>query len=183
MTRTLTLTTAMAFSLALVLFSGCQTAPRTEEDRAALERRAVSTKERFRESDPSLKTFFDTAHGYAVFPQITKGAIGIGGAHGRGVVFSGGEVVGFCDMTQGTIGLQLGGQGYSQIIFFQTQDALDRLIDGSLAFSANASAVAASAGAAATADYEAGVAVFSLPITGLMYEASIGGQRFRFEPR
>ncbi|MCC5830127.1 MAG: hypothetical protein JJU36_11830 [Phycisphaeraceae bacterium] len=162
-----------AFLLAVMMSLGCSGAPRTPE----------ATIDRFKQKDASLERFFDNSYGYAVFPEITKGAVGVGGAHGRGVVYEDGRIVGDVSVTQGTIGFQLGGQNFSQIIFFQTADSLERLKAGNLAFSANASAVAAASGAAATANYEDGVAVFSQTIGGLMYEASIGGQKFSFTPR
>jgi lipid-binding SYLF domain-containing protein len=139
---------------------------------------------RFRRTDPTLDRFFDHAHGYAVFPRITKGAAGIGAAHGKGgVVYEGGEVVGFAEVTQVTVGAQLGGQGYEEIIFFENRRVMDDFKSGRLEFAANASAVAAASGAAASADYASGVAVFTMPIGGLMFEASIGGQKFRFTPK
>ncbi|MFQ5994681.1 MAG: YSC84-related protein [Acidiferrobacterales bacterium] len=137
----------------------------------------------FRQKDPSLKIFFKQAYGYVVFPKIVKGAIGIGGAHGKGLVFRRGRVIGRASLSQGTIGFQLGGQAYSEIIFFQNRTALKRLTDGNLEFAAQATAVAANKGVAANADYHKGVAVFTLAKGGLMYEASIGGQKFSYKPK
>lgn len=138
----------------------------------------------FRELDPALKRFFDSAYGYAVFPRITKGAVAVGAAHGKnGVVWEQGNVVGFATVTQVTLGVQLGGQSYQELIFFQTKADLDKFKANTLEFSANASAVAAASGAAGTADYADGVAVFVKPNGGLMFEASVGGQRFKFTPR
>ena len=135
---------------------------------------------RFKETDPSMQKFFDTAAGYAVFPEIAKGGAGIGAAHGEGVLYEGAIPVGYCDMKQGSIGLQLGGQMYAEIIFFQDAVTLGKFKTGEFEFAAQASAVAASSGAAATADYVDGVAVFSRPLTGLMFEASVGGQKFKY---
>jgi lipid-binding SYLF domain-containing protein len=168
--------------LAGAAFEGCSTAPKGEGARADLRAEVDATIDRFKRTDPSMAEMFNSAAGYAVFPTVGKGAVGVGGAHGRGIVFEGGSQIGFCDLTQATIGFQLGGQAYSELIFFQTRSALESFKQGTLAFSAQASAVAASAGAAATADYEGGVAVFTMAKGGLMYEASIGGQNFRFEP-
>ncbi len=162
----------------------CSTAPKSEAGKASLESRAAQTIERFKEVDPSIrKTFFATAKGYAVFPSVGKGAIGVGGAYGKGVLYEGGKIVGYCDLSQGSIGFQLGGQAYSEVIFFETQAALDNFKSGTFEFAAQASAVAATADASANADYEHGVAVFTLAAKGLMYEASIGGQNFTFEPK
>ena len=137
----------------------------------------------FKAKDSGIRRFFDEAHGYAVFPKITKGGLLIGAAHGSGVVYERGVVVGSTTLSQGTVGFQLGFQSYSEIIFFKSKPALDRLKDGKLKFSGQASAVAAEEGASADVDYEEGVAVFTLPRAGLMAEASIGGQYFSFEQR
>jgi lipid-binding SYLF domain-containing protein len=134
----------------------------------------------FKKADSEMEGFFKQAYGYAVYPTIGKGAIGIGGASGKGVVYQGGTPVAGSRMTQVTIGFQLGGQTYSEIVFFENKDAFDRFAAEKLEFSAQASAVAATAGAAATADYEGGVAVFTMAKGGLMYEASIGGQNFSY---
>ncbi len=163
-------------------FSGCSTAPKSQQGKAELHQKVVETVARFKQQDPSLKQFFRAAYGYAVFPTVAKGGIGVGGAYGRGELFESGTMTGYCDLSQGTIGFQLGGQAYSELIFFETKQALDRFKSGNFAFAAQVSAVAATAGASADADYESGVVVFTLAKGGLMYEASIGGQKFDFEP-
>jgi lipid-binding SYLF domain-containing protein len=148
--------------------------------------------------------FFGKSYGYAVFPTIGKGGIGIGGARGKGRVYVGDKVIGSTTMTQLTVGLQLGGQAYSQIIFFEDKRALDEFTSGNFEFGAQATAVAITAGASAgtgTAGSSAGVsggqhdaataapgfhkgmAVFTVAKGGLMYEASIGGQKFSFKPK
>jgi lipid-binding SYLF domain-containing protein len=162
--------------------TACSTAPKTESDRARLVEQAHITIAAFKKNDESMEKFFDNSVGYAVFPSVGKGAVGVGGAYGRGVLYEDGKPIGYCDLSQGTIGLQLGGQAYSEIIFFETRDALLNFKTGNFAFSAQASAVAARHGASADADYERGVAVFTMTRGGLMYEASIGGQKFSFEP-
>jgi len=162
---------------------GCSTAPTTQQGKVQLHDKVEQTIDRFKQQDPSLKRFFRSAYGYAVFPTVAKGGVGVGGAYGKGELFEGGQATGYCDLSQGSIGFQLGGQAYSELIFFQTKQALDRFKSGNFAFSAQASAVAATAGASADADYESGVAVFTQAKGGLMYEASIGGQKFDFEPR
>jgi len=137
---------------------------------------------RFRNLDPSMKVFFEKAYGYAVFPTVGKGGMGIGGAYGKGEVYARGRLLGYSKLTQVTIGFQLGGQAYSEIIFFKDKRALDDFTSGNFEFSAQASAVAATAGAAANADYSDGVAVFTATKGGLMYEATVGGQKFSFRP-
>jgi len=145
-------------------------------------------------------TFFKTAYGYAVFPTIGKGGVGIGGAFGKGRVYEKGKYVGDASMTQVTVGFQLGGQAYSQIIFFQNQGAFKEFTGGNFAFGAEASAVAITAAAGAKANttgssagvsgtknsaatvgaYHNGMATFTVAKGGLMYEASIGGQKFSY---
>ncbi|MGD8498977.1 MAG: hypothetical protein PVG82_08715 [Chromatiales bacterium] len=153
-----------------------------EED-ADRETKARETVAMFKKTDPTLKTFFNESAGYAVFPTVGKGGIIIGGAYGKGVVFAGGSAIGKTSLTQATIGAQLGGQAYSEIIFFEDQNTLDNFKEGNFAFSAQATAVALKSGAGANADYKDGVAVFTAGEAGLMFEASIGGQKFSFEPK
>lgn len=137
---------------------------------------------KFKQRDPDLERFFQYAYGYAVYPSVGKGAAGVGGAYGKGLVYENDSPIGRTELVQLTIGFQWGGQAYSEIIFFEDAAALQRFKAGKLKFSAQASAVAITAGASATADYENGVAVFTMAKGGLMYEASIGGQTFTFEP-
>lgn len=147
--------------------------------------------------------FFGNCYGYAVFPTIGKGGIGVGGAHGKGRVYAGDKHVGNTSMTQITVGLQLGGQAYSQIIFFEDKRAFDEFTGGNFEFGAQATAVAITAGASAQAGttgpsagastsqhdsttagkYSKGMAVFTVAKGGLMYEASIGGQKFNYTPK
>lgn len=148
--------------------------------------------------------YFDKSIGYAVFPTIGKAGVGIGGAHGTGRVYKGGEAIGTSEMTQLTIGFQLGGEAFSQIIFFENQAALDNFISGNFEFSADASAVAITAAAHATANtgggasagisggkndadtkslgYRKGMAIFTIAKGGLMYQATLGGQKYNFKP-
>ncbi len=147
------------------------------------EKDALETITQFKQADPGLETFFEKAYGYAVFPTVGKAAMGIGGAHGSGVVFEQGKIIGRSTLTQVTIGFQLGGQTYSEIVFFQDKETLDDFKKGNFEFSAQASAVAVKKGASTDADFQGGVAVFTLPKSGLMFEASVGGQKFTFEPK
>jgi lipid-binding SYLF domain-containing protein len=149
----------------------------------ANEQRSLDTISAFKKTDPGIDTFFNEAHGYVVFPEITKGAIGIGGAAGDGTVFERGTAIGSSSMTQVTIGLQLGGQTYSEVIFFKDKAALDSFKRGDYEVAAGASAVALKEGMSKTADYNNGVAIFTMGTGGLMFEASIGGQKFNFEPK
>ena len=136
----------------------------------------------FKQADSSMVEWFDNSYGYAVFPNIGKGGIGVGGAHGKGLVYKGGEVVGKTSLTQITVGLQLGGQVYQQVIFFEDEASYNNFTGGNFELSAQASAIAAAAGVAANATYRYGVAIFTVGKSGLMYEASVGGQKFSFNP-
>ncbi len=167
-----------ALLVATIFLAGCASTP--SEDSQI--REARSTLDRFVDRDPGLKAWIDGAHGYAVFPEIGKGGFVAGGAFGRGIVFERGEPVGRTTVSQATLGAQIGGQAYSQVIFFRDDAALRTFQRENLEFSAQATAVAATAGAAATTSYERGVAVFIMTRGGLMAEATIGGQRYRYTP-
>lgn len=157
----------------------------------------------FRNSGQSAK-FFKNSYGYALFPTIGKGGVGIGGAHGSGRVYAKGALVGDTSMTQITVGLQLGGQAYSEIIFFENKRAFEEFTGGNFEFGAQATAVAITAGASAqtsttgtgtsaggsagksktaSAGYQNGMAVFTVAKGGLMYEATLGGQKFSYKPK
>ncbi len=157
---------------------------------------------KFRSSSGTAE-FFAKAYGYALFPTIGKGGIGLGAAYGKGHVYRGNNLVGKTEVVQISIGFQLGGQAYSEIIFFKNKSAYDRFTSGSFEFGAEASAVALTLGANAKAGttgtsaggnearsedasstglWTADMAVFTLAKGGLMYEAAIGGQKFSYAP-
>jgi lipid-binding SYLF domain-containing protein len=149
-------------------------------------------------------SYFNSSYGYAVFPTIGKGGLIVGGAHGTGRVYQGGQYVGDTSLTQVSIGLQIGGQGYSQIIFFEDKRAFDEFTSGSYEFDAGVSAVAIKAAASGSAGttgtsagssksedqasaraggYYKGVAVFTIIKGGAMAEAAVAGQKFSYKPR
>ncbi|MGD2129659.1 MAG: YSC84-related protein [Lysobacterales bacterium] len=136
-----------------------------------------------KKADPGIQKFFDQAAGYAVYPSVGKGGFVVGGAYGKGLVIVNGVVDGYTTMSQATVGLQLGGQKYAQFIFFKDDVALADFKRGNLEFGAQASAVAARAGASADAAYNAGVAIFTHAAGGLMVEGTVGGQKFTYEPK
>ncbi len=140
---------------------------------------AEITIESFIGQDNGINAFLNSAYGFVVFPGIGKGAIGVGGAGGKGTVFNQGTAVADANMVQVTIGLQAGGQKYAEIIFFEDKDAYDRFVGNNFEFAAQASAVALKSGASADAKYRNGTVVFTMAIGGLMYEASVGGQKFK----
>jgi lipid-binding SYLF domain-containing protein len=176
----LSLTTVVIVAVA-VMGSVASGGDKKEPDADDL-KKAESTKADAIERDSSLQAFFDAAAGYAVFPKVAKGAIGIGGAHGGGLLFEGGEATGKTKVTQVTIGLQLGGKTYGEIVFFENDDVLTVFKTGRLELAAQASAVALSAGVSADLAYSDGMAIVVMGQGGLMYEASIGGQKFSYKP-
>ena len=137
--------------------------------------------EKFKEGDPGMKAWFAEAYGYAVFPSVGKGGIGVGGAHGKGLVYEQGKIIGKTSLTQVSFGLQLGGQAFSEVIFFKDKTALDDFRRGNFELGAQVSAVALKEGASANLAYSKGVAVMTATKGGLMYEAAVAGQKFTFE--
>ncbi len=136
---------------------------------------------KFIKTDGSMKNLFTKAYGYVIFPNVGKGGVGIGGASGNGAVNEKGKRIGMAKMTQVTIGLQLGGQAYREVIFFENKSDLDRFKENKFEFSAQASAVAVKSGASANAKYTDGVMIFTQTKGGLMAEVSVGGQKFKYK--
>ena len=137
--------------------------------------------QKFEEGDPGMQAWFRESYGYAVFPSVGKGGIGIGGAHGKGLVYEQKNLVGKTTLTEVTVGFQLGGQAFSEVIFFKDKTAFDDFTRENFEFGAQVSAVALTAGASADLAYNGGVAVVTATKGGLMYEATVGGQKFSFE--
>jgi len=165
----------------LILVGSLVSYGQSEKKVAQLKVDAAEAKEEFLKADWKMKKHFAEAYGYVVFPNVGKGAIGIGGAAGNGVAYQGGEEIGMAKLTQLSIGFQWGGQAYREIIFFKDKASMDRFKQNKVELSAQASAVAATAGASADADYNDGVLIFTMQKGGLMYEASVGGQKFKFD--
>jgi lipid-binding SYLF domain-containing protein len=161
---------------------GCNTAPKEPADQATLASESKASLDGFKNADPSLSDLLDKAVGYAVFPDVGKAGFIAGGSYGKGEVFENGKKVGFADMSQATVGLQAGAQTFDELILFMRPEELKNFKGSEFAFAGNVSAVAIKAGAASTADTSKGVIVFSRTKGGLMAEASVGGQRFRFQP-
>ncbi|MCI0547108.1 MAG: hypothetical protein L0027_07465 [Candidatus Rokubacteria bacterium] len=177
-------TTHAALLIALVgLLVGCSTAPPSPEAKDDLVRKAMAERQEWNKLDPGMEAFARKGHGFAFFPEVTKGGLGVGGAYGRGVVYEKGQHVGYADITQGSLGLQAGGQTYSELIVFENQAAMDRFKQNRIDFGANASAVIATTGAAANARFVDGVAVFIRPTAGAMAEATLGGQQTSYVPK
>jgi lipid-binding SYLF domain-containing protein len=169
-------------SLTLVLTSGFAFGwdPNEVKDLDAKAQPALAA---FLEKDSGIQSYIDKAAGYVVIPTVGKGGLGIGGARGKGLLYEGGKPTAVVTMTQLTIGFQAGGQAYSEFIFFEDKTSLDHFKLGNYELGAQASAVAITAGASADAGYSGGVAIFTQAKGGLMYEASVGGQKFKVEPK
>jgi Las17-binding protein actin regulator len=131
--------------------------------------------------NPTIENHFNEAYGFAIFPVITKAGLGIGGAGGKGLVFEDKTVIGRASLAQATLGLQAGGQQYQEVVFFENKEALDKFKAGKIKFSGQASAVALKAGASTDIDYQDGVAIFTKVKGGIMAEASVGGQNFKYK--
>ena len=139
--------------------------------------------QQMRTADPALGALVQKGYGYALFPDVGKGGLGVGGAYGRGVVYERGQHIGYSDLTQGTVGVQAGGQSFSELLVFETKAALERFTAGQVGFTADASAVVLKSGAATQANFVDGVAVVVQPISGVMVEAAIGGQKFTYQAK
>jgi len=133
-----------------------------------------------KEKDSTFEATLNKAHSHVIFPNVGKGGFIVGGAGGEGLVYEGKELIGTATLSQATIGAQIGGQTFVEVILFSDQIALRKFKEGRFEMSAGVSAVAAAEGVAGKADYENGMAVITLPKKGLMAEASIGGQKFKF---
>jgi lipid-binding SYLF domain-containing protein len=186
--------TALVLVLAAAVFAGSPARADEYSDTVAVYKQAGES-----------AAFFSNSYAYAVFPTIAKGGLGVGAAHGDGRVYQGGKYVADTSMTQVTVGLQAGGQAFSQIIFFENKASFDQFSSGNFEFSAGVSAVAIKSGASASAgstgttatassgsgktgaettgNYRKGMAVFTIAKGGLMYEASLGGQKFSYKAK
>ncbi|MEN6386857.1 MAG: hypothetical protein ABFD79_16880 [Phycisphaerales bacterium] len=172
----------VCFFACLAVFIGCRVAPETVQQEQSLRADVDSAVARVKSQDPTIQRFFDDSYGYAILPKILKGAIIVGGGHGKGEVYEQNRLVGYCNMTQISGGISLGGEYYSEFIFFKDKMDLDKFEQGEYTFSAQMTAVAARSGVAAKADYKNGTAVFIMADTGLMADASLGGQKFNYVP-
>ena len=178
----------LAAALVCALLPGLAAAQDEKKQLSPAEQRQLLAKEtqdiiaRYRKVDPAIDRFFKESAGYVVFPRIGKIGFIIGGGHGGGEVFEkGGKVVGTASITIASVGLQVGVQEFSEIIFFQDAAALERFKQNKFEFTANVSAVIITAGAAKAANYRDGVAVFTAPTAGAMAEVALGAQKFSFK--
>lgn len=175
--------TLLGVGILAVCLSGCATAPKSEAKKEDLMESASSALSQMKAADPGLNGFLNKSYGYVVFPSVGKGGYIVGGSYGRGIVYEGGTMIGYADITQASFGLQIGGQTFMEILAFESKADLDRLKAGKITPNATASAVILKSGAAAGAKYTDGAAVFINPIGGAMLEASIGAQQFTYQPK
>ncbi|MHC4908283.1 MAG: lipid-binding SYLF domain-containing protein [Planctomycetota bacterium] len=176
------LLTLMIISLVTLGLGACTSAESMtgSDARAEMDENVTTAMAFFRRADPGIEDRLKSAYGYAIFPTVAKGGLIVGGAHGNGQVYRGGKAVGATTLTQASIGAQIGGQGYRELILFEDQAAFQSFTSGSFEFAGQASAIAAKSGASANAAYDGGVMVFTQPKAGLMAEASVGGQKFAY---
>lgn len=168
--------------LFLAIMTTASFAQKEEKDEKIL-KDSEAAKAAFLKDDPSMEKLFSSSYGYVILPNVGKGGLGVGGAAGNGAAYQGGEQIGFAKMTQVTVGFQAGGQAYSEVVFFENEAAFNRFKENKVEMSAQVSAVAAASGASSNAKYVDGVAVFTRTKGGLMYEASVGGQQFKFRAK
>ncbi len=143
---------------------------------------AEKAKVNLQKMDKGLDMYFKNSSGYVIFPNVGEGSFIVGAASGNGVVYEHGKVIGMADLKKLDIGLQAGGQSLTEVIFFETKEALNKFKEGKFEFSAEASAVILEEGASSNANYNDGVVVFAMPKKGLMADLSVGGQKFGFTP-
>jgi hypothetical protein len=147
-----------------------------------LEREVSAAIRRLEQEDPGIRQLLDDSHAYAIFPSVGKAALVVGGAYGHGLVFEKGKPIGHATIAQTTIGVQIGGDTFTEVVAFDSKESLERFKEGKVVFAANASAVLVKAGATGTADYEDGVCALAYSQGGMLLEAAIGGQKFNFKP-
>lgn len=169
--------------LAAIPLAGCETAPATANERSILEEQADFTLGMMQKQDAELGAFLTKAYAYAVFPTVSKGGLIAGGVYGRGVVYEHGVMTGYADLSQATIGGQIGGQTYSELVVLEDDVAMNRFKTGKMTFETSVSAIALQKGTAQHAKFRNGVIAFIRPQGGLMAEATVGGQQFTYIPK
>ncbi len=176
--KVLTLVTSLALIAASATAFGWD--PKEVEEYDAKAQEAIAA---FKDKDPSIQRFFDASPGYVVIPTVAKAGLGFGGARGKGILYENGVPTAVVTLTQFSFGFQWGGQAYSEFIFFEDAAALSDFKRGNYELNAQASAVAVKSGASADAEFNGGMAIFTQVKGGLMYEAAIGGQKFKVETK
>lgn len=170
-----------ALVLVALMITGCKTAPKSTDEKADLRQQAQALLSTAQQQSPVVKDFVAKSEAYAVFPSIGEGGFLVAGGYGKGVFYEHGKIAGYCDASQLSIGATIGGQSFSELIFFENEFASTQFKSGSYSLDAKVSAVALDA-AAGKAAYTKGIAVVVLDRNGLMAQASVGGQKFRYQP-
>jgi lipid-binding SYLF domain-containing protein len=152
-----------------------------ENEKKQLISESKEAKANFIKTDPSMEKLFIDSYGYVIFPKIGKGAIIIGGSGGNGVAYEKGKAIGTAKIGQLSVGAQVGGESYREVIFFENKEALDRFKEDKVEFTGQVSAVAAKSGVSKNAKWADGVVVFTQDLSGLMADASVGGQKFKYK--
>ena len=176
------ISTTAAILSAAVLIGGCSSpTPTKPAEQATLGAETKAALDAFKNEDPSLQALLDKSVGYAIFPDVGKAGFAVGGSYGKGELFEGGWKVGYADITQATFGLQIGAQTFGELVIFMRQEDVKKFKENEFALTGNISAVVIKSGAAGTTDTSKGVIVFVRAKGGAMAEASVGGQRFRYQ--
>jgi lipid-binding SYLF domain-containing protein len=176
-------TLSFILSLALVFASATALSKWDPDEAEEYHAKAQEAKAAFLEKDPSVQRFFDKSSGYVIIPTVGKAGFGIGGARGKGLLYENGAITAIVTLSQLSFGFQWGGQAYSEFIFFEDAATLENFKKGNYELGAQASAVAVTAGVSADAEFNGGMAIFTQAKGGLMYEASVGGQKFKVEAK
>lgn len=166
--------------LLFVTIASCGPGKSGSGDVEALMQDSRDAKAAMIKADENINDLFNNSAGYAIFPNVGKGAYIIGGASGNGVVYENGTMIGYSNLKQVDVGLQVGGKAYREVLFFETQEALDDFKDGEYELSGNATAVIIEKGKSKTIKFEDGIAVATMPKAGAMVGVSVAGQRFGF---
>jgi lipid-binding SYLF domain-containing protein len=167
----------------LVLFAAAPaSAKRQKKSDSQIAQEVKKVKKAWQSKDSTFDSTLSEAYGYAIFPEVGKGGFIVGASHGEGAVYKKGKLIGHAKMTQTTVGAQVGGQTYAEVILFEDEKALDRFTSGRFEGTVAATAIGGTKGAAAACKYKDGVAIMVLPLKGAMAEAAGGGQKFAFEP-
>lgn len=170
---------SITMALLLLMAAGAYS---QKNDHNSLMADASKAKQKMLQKDKGLQKFFDNSSGYVIFPNVGEGGLIVGAASGRGIVYENGQAVGLAGLKKLDIGVQAGGQALAEVIFFETEAALNDFKTDDYAFSAEVSAVALESGASKNANYNDGVVVFAMPKAGLMVDLSVGGQKFDYKP-
>jgi lipid-binding SYLF domain-containing protein len=174
---------AMVLAVATGLLVGCTTAPPSQESRNALLENATVAMQDMNRVDPGVEALVRKGYGYALFPEVVKAGLGFGGGYGQGVVYEQGQHVGYADLTLGSVGMQIGGQTFSELVVFENKAAMDRFKLSPVDFTAGVAAMILQNAAAVNATFIDGIAVVVRPITGAMAEATVGGQQVKYVPK